>query len=56
MTIFSTTKLFLMLRRVQHILLSDKVCALDNQINVSESSTPLSQHRAEIHIYICVEN
>ena len=38
MTIFSSTKLFLMLRRIQHhILLSIRSCVLANQINVSES-------------------
>ena len=38
MTTFSTTKLFLMLRRTQHIQLLITYCVLDNQINVSESS------------------
>ena len=60
------TKLFLMLCQVQHILLSNRSCVLDNQINVLESSNqtesgknnmiPLIRHLQEIHIYNCKGN
>ena len=37
MTVFSTTKLYLMLNQIQHISLSIRLFVSDNQINLFES-------------------